>query len=284
MTIAKEVRKLWSRSFRRSGRRIDEAHTAAQESQLGALKQRVWELGWGETVEIDGLRVRVTDGPNFYMQYKDEFVRRIYHFESTRRRPVIVDGGANIGMSSLYFKHVYPQARIVAFEPDPAIFELLQENVAANGCDGVQLVNAGLGPEAGCFEFDPDSSAGGQITASRSDGGVRVERLSDYLDEQVDFLKLNIEGLELPVLAEAADAGKLGQVQEMVVEYHGWPGQQQRLGELLQLLDRAGFRYMVHDFDSETCPVTKPPFRLQSATTWFCLVYARQQGLISRDG
>jgi hypothetical protein len=50
------------------------------------------------------------------------------------------------------------------------------------------------------------------------------------------------------------------------------------LGDILNLLDRQGFCYLVHDFDAETCPTTKPPFRLTQETTWFCLVYARKIG------
>jgi len=62
-----------------------------------------------------------------------------------------------------------------------------------------------------------------------------------------------------------------------VLEYHGWPDGEQRLGDILNLLDRQGYSYLVHDFDAETCGASKPPFRLTSQTTWFCLVYARRR-------
>lgn len=222
-----------------------------------------------------GYTVRITDGPNFYMQYKDEFIRRIYHFEAQRPDPIIIDGGSNMGMSILYFKHVYPHARIIGFEPDPAIFRILQENVSRNGLTDVTLVNAGLSAQAGVVTFATDGSAGGHI-GGQTTVEVRMERLSDYLNEPVDFLKLNIEGEELPVAQEAAASGKLRNVREMVLEYHGWPDGEQRLGDILNLLDRNGYRYLVHDFDAETCGASKPPFRLTPQTTWFCLVYARR--------
>lgn len=234
----------------------------------------------GGTVEsfLD-YQVRITDSPNFYMQYKDEFVRRIYHFDATRPDPRIIDGGGNIGMSVLYFKRVYPGARITCFEPDPAIFAMLEENLARNGLNDVRLIKAGLGGEAGEVRFAPDGTAGGQVVSNVGGGiSVRMERLSAYLNEPVDFLKLNIEGEELPVLREAAASGKLRQVRELVLEYHGWANGEQRLGDILNLLDRTGFRYLVHDFDAETCAATKPPFRLSPSTTWFCLVYARRWG------
>jgi FkbM family methyltransferase len=281
MTVMSEVRKLFGR---RSGRGATSRRPAAvDDGRLAQLRGEVWERSWGEVVEFDGLTVRVTDGPNFYMQYKDEFVQGIYHFNATRRNPRILDGGANIGMSALCWKRAYPAAEIVSFEPDPAIFALLEENIAANGLTGVKLVNAGLGPKAGRFAFNPDQSAGGQIALVESADGVRVERLSDYLDRRVDLLKLNIEGLELDVLREAADSGRLRNIDEIVLEYHGWPGQPQRLGQLLVLLEREGYRYLLHDFDAETCSASKPPFHLRRGTTWFCLVYARRDDLVQKD-
>jgi len=232
--------------------------------------------GGSKVVPFLDYRVSITDGPNFYMQYKDEFVRRIYHFDAQRPDPRIIDGGGNMGMSVLYFKRVYPGARITCFEPDPAIFGLLQENLARNGMTDVRLINAGLSGAAGDVDFAPDGSAGGQITTARKSIRVRMERLSDYLDEPIDFLKLNIEGEELPVLQETAARGKLRNVRELVLEYHGWAQGEQRLGDILNLLDRNGYRYLVHDFDAETCGASKPPFRLNPETTWFCLVYGRR--------
>jgi hypothetical protein len=65
----------------------------------------------------------------------------------------------------------------------------------------------------------------------------------------------NIEGQELPVLEETREG--LANVEQMTVEYHGWPHRPQRLGALLTLLDEAGFRYHV-----------------DGATQWFALVHA----------
>jgi FkbM family methyltransferase len=226
-----------------------------------------------------GYTVRFTDSRDFYIQYKDEFVRRIYNFDSKCSDPLILDGGSNIGMSILAFKRRYPHARIIGFEPDPEIFEILQQNIDKNGLLDVRLINAGLGAQSGTANFKQDHSSGGKVEQNGTPTGsivVKMERLSDYLNEPVDFLKLNIEGEELSVLTEAANAGKLRNIRELVLEYHGWPHVKQHLGTVLNLLDQQGFRYLVHDFDAETCTATKPPFRLTAATTWFCLVYAKR--------
>jgi hypothetical protein len=73
----------------------------------------------GYRVQFLSYMARINDGPNFYNLYKDIFVHRFYHFEAQRRNPLIFNGGSNIGMSILYFKHFYPQGRSIGFEPDP---------------------------------------------------------------------------------------------------------------------------------------------------------------------
>lgn len=247
---------------------------------LAAFRIKSFTQKPGTVMKCLDYRVRITDGQNYYMQYKDEIINGIYRFDAQRPDPLIIDGGSNMGMSILHFKHTYPQARIVGFEPDHSLFRLLSENMTNNKIDDVRLVNAGLAAEDGESGFTPDGQAGGHLSSS---GQVRVkmERLSKYLGEPVDFLKLNIEGAELDVLTEAATAGCLRNVRELVLEYHGWAKQKQKLGDILNLLDDQGYRYLIHDFDAETCSASKPPFHLSANTTWFCLVYARRNDLIA---
>lgn len=212
------------------------------------------------------------------MEYKDIFVNRIYHFVTDNPTPYIIDGGGCIGMSVLYFKSVYPNAKIVCFEPDEEIFKILQFNISANHLTDVDLIQAGLAGEEGSVSFLPDGNDGGKIIHEKDSKTITIKtvRLSNYLNKQVDFLKLNIEGQELPVLLEVVASSRLRNVRELVLEYHNWPNGEQHLGVILNLLDSQGFRYMVHDFDAETCAMTKPPFYLNTNAPWFCLVYARR--------
>ncbi len=247
-----------------------------QDVELSKLRKRLWDRPEGAVVKLGGFRVRITDGPNAYMQYKDVFVRGIYRFDSAKTNPLVIDGGGNMGISVLGFKQQHPSARVLSFEPDPAIAALLEENVRRNKLSSdVKVIRAGLAGEAGTVRFAPDGSAGGQIDGSGT-SSIEVVKLSDHLNEETDFLKLNIEGQELPVLQDLEKTGRLALVGRLVLEYHGWAGGQQVLGEILNLLDRNGFRYLVHDFDHETCTTTKPPFRYRPKAAWFCLVYGQR--------
>jgi hypothetical protein len=93
---------------------------------LAGMRRKVWNQKPGTILSFLNYSVRINDGPNFYILYKDIFIHRIYHFEAQRPDPLILDCGSNIGMSILYFKHIYPRARVIGFEPDPAIFPYLE--------------------------------------------------------------------------------------------------------------------------------------------------------------
>jgi len=251
---------------------------------LARMKCRAWSLEPGSLVRFLNYTVRINDGPNFYILYKDIFVHRIYHFEAQRPDPLILDCGSNIGMSILYFKHVYPEARIIGFEPDPAIFPYLDENVVRNGLKDVQLVQAALAGREGTLTFYSDGKYGSclaqHLQGNVPEGWTKCEvpcvRLRDYLTEPVDFLKMNIEGAEWEVLADSAD--RLRQVQEMVIEYHHLPGLPRTLHKILALLHKQGFEYLINDFDSETNSAVRPPFRMSPDTRYYLLIYAKRMG------
>lgn len=228
---------------------------------------------------FQGLNITYTDLLSLYMEYKDIFGHRIYHFEANTATPYIIDGGGCLGMSVLYFKSIYPEATIVCFEPDRNLFKILQSNLANNGLKNITLIQAGLAGEVGTASFLPDGAdAGKLVNAYNGEFMIKTVCLSEYVSAPVDFVKLNIEGQELPVLLEVEARGKLRNIREFVLEYHGWAGGEQRLGAILNVFDRNGFRYLVHDFDRETCGASKPPFQWTPQTTWYCLVYARRIG------
>lgn len=237
-----------------------------------------WRYRWQKdnaVLKVRNKPFRIIDGLNFYMQYKDIFIRRIYEFETSNPHPVIIDGGSNIGTSILFFKLKYPNSKIIGFEPDPGVFRILSENIQELHDQQITLINAGLGKESGTAFFEPDGNVGGFVSGTQV-GNIPIElvKLSSYIRSETDYVKLNIEGLEYEVLAEVEKAGLLGNIKQLAVEYHGWNDGYQSLGKILEILERNHFRYMIHDFDFETCSSTKPPIRFSQKSNWFCMVYA----------
>ena len=66
--------------------------------------------------------------------------------------PVIVDAGANVGAATLWFSRQYPQATIIAVEPDAASARICRRNIAA--LSNVRLVEAGIGATAGKINLE----------------------------------------------------------------------------------------------------------------------------------
>ncbi len=143
--------------------------------------------------------------------------------------PVVVDAGANIGVTALWFLALRPQARILAFEPEAANFGLLERNLRP--FPGAAPTRAALGSRTGTIELFVADHGALHTTRSELGGAGRRERtpllrLDGVLDEagveRVDLVKLDVEGAELEVLEGLGSwAGRVdriaGEVHEEVV-------------------------------------------------------------------
>ena len=195
-------------------------------------------------VSIDGLQLELPDGPSFIWQYRDIFSEQNYKFQASER-PLILDCGANIGSSVLYFARLFPKARIEAWEADPNVFAYLQRNVARNTKADVVLHNAAIWTHKQGIRIASEGADGGGIFADGNEIEVPSVRLRDVLLQHphIDMLKMDIEGAEHDVLPDCADA--LSNVQHVFVEYHSYVGRPQGLGRIIDVLEQAGFRYFV---------------------------------------
>jgi FkbM family methyltransferase len=243
--------------------------------KLKSLKNR--ERFKIRTSKILGYSVQYPDQLSLHFEFKDIFKNKIYHFNSRKKEPFIIDAGSCIGMSMLYFKYVYPDARIIGFEPDREIFAILQRNIKRNNLTNVEAINTALASREGELVFFPDGTDGGSLVfdSNKEPTKIKAVRLSNYINEPVDFLKMNIEGAELDVLTEISD--KLHYINEMVIEYHSFDNANQVLHSILDLLNRNGFMYLINDFDGETNPAVKTPFKLEKNTRYFLLIYAKRK-------
>jgi FkbM family methyltransferase len=254
------------------------ARRALADLRLEFIRRRVQRTADGDVVHVAGLSFRVTHGGSAYRSYHDALVRRDGAFTSSSDAPVVIDGGASMGMFILATLRDHPAARITAFEPDPAVFPLLRENVDRSGARTVTLVNAALGGADGEITIAPGGRAGDAVAGCGAPVRARVHRLSRYVEHEIDFLRLDIEGEELEVLRELEKSGRLPLVREMAIVYRERTAAGQRLGALLSLLEANGYRYVVrgHDDESRACP--KTPAGPAGDTSWSALVRARREG------
>ena len=191
-----------------------------------------------------GPELQFVDAATFLSAYSTIFGQEIFRFQTEGQSPYIIDCGANIGLSVLYLKQRHPNSAILAFEPDPSIFRVLQNNVDSLSLTNVELRNQAIWDSVAEMAFYAEGSDAGRLLASGdiSLPAIRVPTVSlrDLLDRQVDFLKIDIEGAETQALANCGD--RLRQVRRLFVEYHSYAGQPQTLHILVSTLTNAGFR------------------------------------------
>ena len=202
-----------------------------------------------------GRPLHILDSGSFLFMKGEIFDQQIYAFPSIATSPRIIDGGANIGLSVLFFKQYYPDSRITAFEPDGRVFSVLEKNVQNYACCDIELLQRALWSSETTLEFESEGADGGRLLRAGDAGNnsVRTVRLRNYLSEPIAFLKLDIEGAETEVLIDCAD--RLESVQNLFVEYHSFVNEPQTVHRILDILAKAGFRVHIHP------PVTSPqPF------------------------
>lgn len=211
-----------------------------------------------ETIFL-GKKLYIHDINSFNLGYNELFKQEMYKFIANKKNPYIVDCGANLGMSVIYFKELYPESTIVAFEPDSYIFEFLNKNVASFGYNYVELINAAVWDSEGIIPFLAEGGAGGRIETGKNDGHlaiVKTVRLKDYITcKQVDFLKIDIEGAEYQVLKDCSN--ELHNVNLLFIEYHSLSEKNQKLHEILEIISNAGFRYQIKEAYSSKYPFIK---------------------------
>lgn len=154
------------------------------------------------------------------------------------RTPVIVDAGAYVGASVLWFGSKFPQAHIVAIEPDPDSFALLERNLARTG--RTTPLNAAVGSRAGQVRM-VRSSGSWANQVERCDSGIRIitmnEAFATIADGEPLMAKINIEGFEEDVFS--GNLQWLDRISILYLEPHDWlyPGRhtsrsfQKALGE-----------------------------------------------------
>jgi len=191
----------------------------------------------------------------FYDTYKEIFEENIYQFYSTSESPIIIDCGANMGLSVLYFAEKYPNSRIIAFEPEDEIYQVLKRNAKTFDLKNVEIHNKAVWDSETVLNFFTDKGMGGSVTnvyTNQNPSKVSTVKLSDYLNTSIDLLKIDIEGAEYKVL-KSCDA-QLKNVNNIFVEYHSFVDQEQHLEDLLKLLKDNGFRYHLKQSFSRNKP------------------------------
>jgi FkbM family methyltransferase len=186
--------------------------------------------------------------------FREIFVAQGYWFTTNNTEPFIIDCGSHFGQAVIFFKLIYPESKIVCFEPDGYTFAILKENIESNGIKNVEIHNKAVSDYEGEIDFynieHTQSSVVMSTVKERVQNGeinvVEATCLSNYINRTIDFLKMDIEGAELSVLKELLKSNKLQYVKQMVIEYHHHIKEHEDNFSLtLELIEDAGFGYQI---------------------------------------
>lgn len=189
------------------------------------------------------------------------FLDHSYKFDTKTDVPLILDCGANIGLSAIYFKRLYPNSRVIAFEADKDIANILKENLTTFGYTDVEIVPKAVWTEETTLHFQSDGAVGGKVvedTNTEKTTDIEAVRLKDYLvNSTVNFLKIDVEGAEYEILKDCRD--ELHKIENIFIEYHSFLKDEQKLDEILLMLKEAGFKYYIKEaWNNQPYPYVNP--------------------------
>ncbi|MBH0200290.1 MAG: FkbM family methyltransferase [Nitrospira sp.] len=168
------------------------------------------------------LRGGTSDRPTF----QKVFFEHEYDVDLGFQPRLIVDGGANVGYASVYFAHRFPEALVLAVEPDPGNFRLLTSNTEAY--QNIRRFNYALWPRQAFLKIEnpsgnQDSFRVAEVT-EKAVHTIPAISIPDLLKqtgaESIDLLKLDIEGAEKELFEDEAAAGWISRIGALIVELH----------------------------------------------------------------
>ena len=199
-------------------------------------------------INLKGKKIKIPDAASFRFMYNEIFRKEIYKFYTSNEKPYIIDAGANVGLSVIYFKLLYPKSEIVAFEPDYNIFKILNYNIENFEFNDVRTINMGLWDSEKTLQFISEGADAGRIVTKntkKSNTSVKVISLKSFIkNKTVDLLKIDIEGSEDVVIRDIKDL--LCNVDRIFIEYHSFINKKQTLNEIINILTETNFRIYIN--------------------------------------
>ena len=205
-------------------------------------------------MKFDGLNFIFADYMSFLYQYKEIFVDEYYRFQSESDSPIIYDCGSNIGTSCAYFKMIYPNSIIKAFEPENRIAEILRSNITNNSLANIEVIEKAIWIDNNGVELGVEGADASSVYLGENVKKVNSAKLKEFLDSEseVDMLKMDIEGAENEVILDCGESLKV--VDNIFIEYHAYANSEQRLADLLNVLEQNKFRYFIRNGSERNMP------------------------------
>ncbi len=196
-------------------------------------------------IKIGGVEFVVPDAASFLAIWEELIIKEAYLFTTESKKPVIIDWGANVGVSVYFWVKKYPDAEIYAYEADPNIYKYLCENVSRFETGHIHLFNKAISNKDGQIYFHQEGADAGRVVGEGEEAiTVKCISANTILNsfDKVEMLKIDIEGMECEVIP--AIKGQLEKIENIFVEYHSLKNKKQKLIAVLNALK--DFRIYIH--------------------------------------
>lgn len=168
--------------------------------------------------------VSLRNNPHDYATFEEVILKEEYKFPTDFKPFTIIDAGANIGLTSVYFASKYPNATIVSLEPETENFKLLKNNTQYYA--NVYPMFAGLWNQSGHLNITHTTEGNNafrvEILPEYQEGSIAAFSVSEIMRLQnwttLDVLKLDVEGAEKEIFEENTEW--LPNVKMIAVELH----------------------------------------------------------------
>lgn len=212
---------------------------------------------------------------NTMPQIRDIFVDEQYRCDFDVPPKRILDCGGNVGLSVLYFTKTFAEVQVEVYEANPILAATIQRNCHTAGvADRVRVSATAVADKTGTLHFASSGDDSGHIS---SEGElVPCVDIAELVGEELDLLKMDIEGAEFACFQRLADTGKLGVPKRIVAEIHLENNDAERLVPILMNLKALGFMVTIRgDLGNWTGPATSTsPFRAVGRNKSFIHLYA----------
>lgn len=201
-----------------------------------------------DTAKLGKYEVKFDDSVEFHTLKREIWGSHQYYIELDNESPRILDLGSHIGLSTLYFKTLFPASEIDSYEPHPDSFRLLKENLEWNNIQGVTIHNeaASVGESSLTLHVNEDNTWRSTVSIhpmawNESQHTIpmtfRATPFRQIISAPYDLVKMDVEGYEYELIKSVKN--ELNNCKHWLIEIHGRGHYDVR--ELIAIFEKQGF-------------------------------------------
>ena len=186
---------------------------------------------------LDVLKFRMTANPEYMKKYKVRLEDQYFEEFMQYRNEIFVDAGGFDGDTAMAFAKRYPDYRkIMVFEPSER--NISEAKKRLSNLRDIQFFQTGLSSSKATLRFNSETGSASAINEHGNEE-IAVDTLDSILHEPVTFIKMDLEGWEIPAIQGASEHIKNTAPKLALATYH----RASDLREIYQLIQSYGNDY-----------------------------------------